>query len=41
MDYECVFILDVVVFKAPHRPSKRRTRLEEYHKKESFVRNCP
>ena len=29
------------MFKAPHRPSKRRTRLEEYHKKESFVRNWP
>ena len=28
LDYEWVSILDVVVFKAPHRPFKRRTGFE-------------
>jgi hypothetical protein len=31
LDYEWVSILDVLVFKAPHRPFKQRTRLEGYH----------
>ena len=29
--FEWVFILDVVVFKAPYRPFKQRTRLEGHH----------
>jgi hypothetical protein len=38
LDYEWISIFDVVVFKIPHRPFKRRTRLEGYQKRDKLNR---